>query len=167
MENMFLFLVIVIAVALLAQTVILLVFVVAFRNWCQRTGAVLDEMNRNAEPMLRAARELLAESKGKLDAITANVSEILQLTKNQVSRVDGLITDASDRARLQLIRLDQLASDTLKRFEETTEAIQRGVLAPVREIAAILAGVRTALDFLLRRNKRGVQHAAQDEELFI
>ena len=66
-----------------------------------------------------------------------------------------------------MIRVDQLLSNTVARVEETTETIQRNVLAPIREISAILAGVRTALDYLRHRNKTRVERATQEEELFI
>ena len=74
----------------------------------------------------------------------------------------------SDRLRLQVIRLDQLLSNTVARVEETTELVQHNVLKPIRELSAILAGVRTGLDFLLRRNKsRADRPATQEEEMFI
>jgi len=167
LETTLTFLAVVVALALVVQTVILLVFVVAFRRWCQRTEALMQEVSRNVEPVLRTARDLLVDGKEKLQVISTSVAEITQLTKNQITRVDGIITDASDRARLQLIRVDQLVSDSLRRVEETTEAVQRSILGPVREISALLAGARSAVDFLLRRNKAGARHATQDEELFI
>src|SRR3990172_12672312 len=113
-ENWLLILVIVMAVGFLAQALLLLVFFIAFRNWCRRTEAVLQDLNRNAQPLFQAARELVTESRAKVNGIADSVTEILQMTKHQVGRVDGLISEASDRARLQLIRVDQVASDTLR-----------------------------------------------------
>ena len=166
-QNTLLALVVVMVALLFLQTVCLLVLVLAFRKWASRMAAVAEDATRNAEPVLRAARELLADSKEKLNLVSQNLVEISQLTKNQVTRFDLLFTDLSDRLRLQMIRVDQLLSNTVARVEETTETIQRNVLAPIREISAILAGVRTALDFLRHRNKTRVERATQEEELFI
>ena len=166
-QNTLLALVVVIAALCVVQTITLLVLVLTFRKWSNRMAAMAEDATRNAEPVLRAARELLADSKEKLNLVSQNLVEISQLTKNQVTRFDTLFTDLSDRLRLQMIRVDQLLSNTVARVEETTETIQRNVLAPVREISAILAGVRTALDYLRRRNKTRVERATQEEELFI
>lgn len=166
-ENTLLLLAGVVVAVLIAQTILLLIFVIAFRNWCNRTGTLIDELSRNVEPVLRATRELLVEGREKLSVFSANLNEISHLTKNQVTRLDGFVKDASDRAQLQIIRLDQLVSDTITRLETTSEAIQRGVVGPLREIAAIVAGVRTTLDFLFHRNRRTPERATQDEELFI
>ncbi|OFW04018.1 MAG: hypothetical protein A3G20_07305 [Acidobacteria bacterium RIFCSPLOWO2_12_FULL_59_11] len=166
-QSVLLFLAVVITVVLIVQTVLLLVLVLTFRKWCDRTNQLIGEVNRNIEPVTRAARDLLVESREKLQVISTNLVEITQQVKNQAHRLDSMLTDASDRAHLQLIRLDQLLSNTLARVEETTEVIQHSILVPVRELSAVLAGVRTALDFLFRRNKSGMERATQDEELFI
>ncbi|OFW10781.1 MAG: hypothetical protein A3H27_06520 [Acidobacteria bacterium RIFCSPLOWO2_02_FULL_59_13] len=166
-QNMLLFLAIAITVVLFVQTILLWTFVITFRRWYKRTEALLDEVTRNAEPVLRAARDLLTENRERLQIISTNLIEITQLTKNQVVRVDGFLAEASDRARLQLVRMDDLLGDTMQKFQQTTETIQRSILGPVRELSAILAGVRTTLDFLFRRDKKAAERATQDEELFI
>ncbi|MBI4458483.1 MAG: hypothetical protein HY648_00315 [Acidobacteria bacterium] len=166
-QNLLLFFAIVITVSLIVQTVLLLVLVLTFRRWYNRTNALVDEVRQNIEPITSAARDLLVESREKLQVVSANLAEISQQVKNQANRLDSLLTDVSDRAHLQLIRLDQLLSNTMGKVEETTEVIQRNIVLPIRELSAVLVGVRTAVDFLFRRNKSGVDRVTQDEELFI
>jgi hypothetical protein len=165
-DTMVLFASLVVAV-LVAQTVLLLVFVIAFRSWCNRTGAMVEQVSRNVEPVLRASRELLEEGREKIASVTANLNEISQIAKDQMVRLDGLVKDTTERAHMQVVRLDHLVGDTMNRVEETTEAIQQGVLGPVREAAAVVAGVRTTLDFLFNRHRKTVERATHDEELFI
>ena len=77
---------------------------------------------------------------------------------------------AADRARLQLIRADQLISDSMSKIEKTADDVHKSVAQPVQEIQAVITGVRAALDFLFSkgRNPRGpVDRSTQDEELFI
>ena len=169
-QNTLLLLVGVLVALGIIQTICLALWVIAFRKLSQRIADLatrLEDAARNAEPVLQGARDLLAEGREKLNLVSANLIEISQLTKNQVIRLDGLLAEVSDRARLQMIRVDQLLSSTVARVEETAETIQRNVLAPVREISAILAGVRTALDYLLRRNKSRPERATHEEEMFI
>jgi hypothetical protein len=156
-----------IVAVLAAQAVLMLIFVIAFRKWCDRTGAVVDQVSRDMGPVLSSARELLAESREKISTLTANLNEISTMAKTQVTRLDGFLQDATERAQYQIVRLDQLLSNTMDRVDETTEAVQRGVVAPVRELSAVVAGVRTALQFFANRNRKTVERAHQDEEMFI
>ena len=166
-QNLLLFLAIVITIVLIVQSVLLLALVLTFRKWYSRTNQLIDEVNRDVEPLARAARDLVVESREKVQVISTNIVEITQQVKNHVDRLDAFVTDASDRAHLQLIRLDELINNTVGRVEETAEVVQRSILVPIRELSAVLAGVRTALDFLFRRNKSGLERATHDEELFI
>jgi hypothetical protein len=169
-QNTVLALLVVIIALLGAQTFALVGFLYAFRSFSKRMETLLTLVEgaaRNTEPVLQAARDLLVDSRENVNLISKNIVEISQLAKNQVSRLDGLTAEVSERLRVQIVRVDQLVSNTVSRVEETTETVQRNILAPVREISAILVGVRTALDFLLRRNKTRMERATQEEELFI
>src|SRR5689334_4738659 len=86
-----------VAAALVAQAILLLVFVVAFRNFLNRTGTVMDQINRNVEPVLRASRELLEDGRDKIASLTTNLNEIGVLAKNQMVRLDSLVKDTTDR----------------------------------------------------------------------
>jgi ABC-type transporter Mla subunit MlaD len=167
LESTLLVLASLVAAVLIAQTILLLVFVIAFRQWCNRTNALADQISRNVEPVLKAASELLTDSREKIASLTGNLNEISLLAKNQMTRLDVFLQDTTERAQVQVLRLDDLISDTMSRVEQTTEAIQQGVLTPVRELTAVVAGVRASLDFLFRRNRKTVERATQDEELFI
>ena len=112
-------------------------------------------------------RDLIEESRNRFRTIGANIEEISALTRRQVQRVDGVVGDATERAQVQLVRLDGLISDTIDKVERTTETLQRGVVKPVQEISAVVAGVKTAVDFLRHRKRGPVEHATHDEEMFI
>ena len=152
---------------LVAQTILMLILVMAFRSWCNRTEALLVQMSRNIDPVLKASRELITDTREQLASLTTNLADISQLAKGQIVRVEAFVKDTTDRAHLQVVRLDQLIGDTMHRVEQTSHAIQQGVLGPVHEATAVVAGVRTALEFLLNRNRRTVERATQDEEMFI
>jgi hypothetical protein len=152
---------------LVAQTVLMLVFVLGFRAWCNRTEGLLQQISRNIDPVLSASHDLLIDTRAKIASVTSNLHEISQIAKSQVLRVDSFVKDTTDRAHLQVIRLDELVGDTMHRVEETTHAIQHGVLGPIRETVAVVAGVRTALEFFMNRNRKTVERATQDEEMFI
>ena len=174
-QNTLLALVVVMALLFVLQTVAVVALVFAMRRMSSQMSSLMsavEDATRNAGPVLRAARDMMLESKEKLTLVSQNLVEISQLTKQQVTRFDGVMADVSDRLRLQVVRLDQLLSNTVARVEETTEMVQSSIVKPVRELSAIIAGVRTGLEFLLRRNRSRAGRAAperatQEEELFI
>ena len=157
----------IIAMAMIVQCLCVVIFVMSFRSYFTRLEVLFSQVAHDIQPVLVSARDILVEGRDKVKIISASVIEITATVKDQVTRLDGLVTEASERARVQMIRIDQLVADTVIRVEDTTEAIQRNVLGPIREITALLVGLRTGLDVLFRRNKTSVDHATQDEELFI
>ncbi|MFN3330508.1 MAG: hypothetical protein ACK419_06245, partial [Pyrinomonadaceae bacterium] len=49
----------------------------------------------------------------------------------------------------------------------TADFIQRKVIGPARELAAIMAGIRKGLEVLLAPTPKRIDRAYTDEELFI
>jgi hypothetical protein len=128
-----------------------------------RVGPVLDK----AGPILDTARSIVDDAKPKIEDIIEKASEMTALARDQVARLDALVTETAERARLQIDRVDILVSDTVDRVQETTMAVQSTILKPVREINGVVSGVRAALSALAQRNRASVDHATQDEEMFI
>lgn len=115
------------------------------------------------------ARTLVADGRAILATLGAAATDISGFTHTQTGRLNDLMEEAVERARMQLVRADQLIADGFTRVEKTAEQFQHTVSGPIREIQAILAGVRTAIEFLGgRRRPRGpVERSTADEELFI
>jgi hypothetical protein len=78
-----------------------------------------------------------------------------------------------DRARLQVIRGDEIVGRTLDKVEETTDIVHSTVLSPVRRLSALMEGVSAGLEYFFGRkgdrrptSREGVR-AEQEEEMFI
>jgi hypothetical protein len=130
----------------------------------------LDTMlDRDVQPLLAETRSLVADGRKTIATLQGTTEEIAQFAHNQTNRLDGLFSEAVERARLQLVRADDIFTDALGRVEVTAEQVHKTISAPLREIQAVLAGVRTAFEFLGgRRRPRGpVDRSTQDEEMFI
>ena len=72
-----------------------------------------------------------------------------------------------DRAQVEILRADRLIAVSLEKMERASEAVERGVLVPVREVSALLAGVRRGFEFFLGRRRSGRSRSSQEEQLFI
>jgi hypothetical protein len=77
---------------------------------------------------------------------------------------------ATSLASVQVERVDRLLSDLTLRVEQTAATVQKAIIAPLREGAAVMAGLRAAMAVLKELTKRsGASGAGTDEEdaLFI
>jgi hypothetical protein len=103
----------------------------------------------------------------QLGVIGSSSISILDVTKQQLAKVDELLTDASTRARVQMERAELVLDDTMTRVQETVGVMQKGVLRPVREVHGIFTGIRTTIAYLGRASRSTVERATSDEEMFI
>ena len=164
----------VIAAAIVLQAFAVIVFLMSFKRSFARLENTIVDFLAEMRPVLKTANEFLTESRervatitAKIDSITANAVEISGIVRHQAQRLDGMLTDASDQARLQLIRLDQMMQGAFSRIEDTGELVRRSIVTPVKEMSALVFGLRTSLDFLFKRSKARRAPVTQDEELFI
>jgi hypothetical protein len=90
-----------------------------------------------------------------------------------LKRVDATVNDVVDRARLQVIRADELLSRTLDKVEHTSEVVQKTVVSPVRHISGLMQGITAGLEFLFagrgRKNggSREERRPVPQDEMFI
>ena len=71
------------------------------------------------------------------------------------------------RSRIDVHGTSRAIDTTHERVMDTTEFIQRKVIEPARELAAILAGVRRGLEVLVAPTPSPVDRSYGDEELSI
>lgn len=107
----------------------------------RRVNRLLDQIERQMQP--------LADS---LNAIARDAARVSALTVGQVERVDRLVTDLT------------------LRIEQTATTVQDAVLKPLREGAAMLAGVKAAIEVfreLAKRPGSGRARTEEEDTLFI
>jgi hypothetical protein len=117
--------------------------------------------------IIDTSKKTLQTVEGHIDRIGKSSSAILDTTKQQLAKVDELVTDASTRAKVQMERAEMVLDDTMGRVQHTVSFVQSGVVRPVREVQGIVTGIRTAITHLGRGGRPTVDHATADEEMFI
>ena len=130
----------IIAVATLATAIVQIGVLVAAGLLTRRVGRLLDRVDRELSPLFAS-----------LNSIGQDAARAASLAGAQVERVDRLFAEAS------------------LRIEDTLRVIQAAVTAPAREGAALLSGLRAALNALRSRAARPPRGRAADDEdaLFI
>jgi len=159
--------------AVVLQAGILAAMYLAVRKSSARMDALAVEVKTKALPTLETAQAMLIELRPRLQEITDNLVDTTASVRSQVQRMDATVNDVVDRARLQIIRADDLLSRTLDRVEETSEMVQETVVSPVRQVAGLIQGVTAGIEFLLgnrgRRNgsSREARRPVPQDEMFI
>ena len=101
---------------------------------------------------------------------------LTQVEQEMKPLADSLNVIARDAARIsslaagQVERVDRLVSDITIRLEQTATTLQDAILRPLRDGAAIMTGVKAAIEVvreLTRRPDRGRSRAEDEDALFI
>jgi ABC-type transporter Mla subunit MlaD len=159
---------ILVALAVLLQAWAMVGIWLVIRKIPGQIEGVRADVKQRLDPLTQSVTEIVNNSREPLRTITSNLAEISQMLRNRTSDVDALLAELVDKSRLQIIRVDQMVSELVTKVETAADAVQRGVLAPIQEVSALIKGVRSGLEFLFsRRRATSVQEAPQDEQLFI
>ncbi len=158
------------AAAVVIQAGILVALFLAVRKTSARMEELASEMKTKALPTVEAAQSMLTELRPKVEVITENLAQSSTLVRGQLQRVDAAVTDIVDRTRLQVIRADELLNRTMNRVEETTNAMHRTVVSPIRQASGLLQGLIAGMEYFFAhrrgsRSREGV--GVPQDELFI
>ncbi len=173
MENLIPLFVALTGAAVLLQAGVLVALYLAVRKTSARLEALADEVKTKAVPTLETAQAMLTELRPKLQVVTDNLMESSTAILSQVQRVDATVNDVVDRARLQVIRADDMLTRTLDRVEETSQMVQKTVVSPVRQFSGLIQGITAGIEFLLgsrsRKNgaSRDTRRPVPQDEMFI
>jgi methyl-accepting chemotaxis protein len=161
------------AIAVLLQAGVLLAIYLAVRKGGERMEALATEVRTKVLPSLDQAQAILSDARPKLHTIADHLQQTSTTVLNQVERIDATVSDVVDRARLQVIRADELLSRTMDRVEQTSEMVHKTVVSPVRYLSGIMKGITVGLEFLFsgrgRRNGGGREERrpVPQDEMFI
>lgn len=165
--------IVVTALAVLIQMGILIAMFLSMRKTSARVESLVDEVHRRGLPVLDTLHTMLVESRVNVGNITSNLAVATADIKKQVAHLNEVVGEVVDRARLQVIRSDQIVGRTLDKVEETTEVVHETVLSPVRQLAAIAQGLSAGFEYFFGRRgdrrpaSREAVRSSQEEEMFI
>jgi uncharacterized protein YoxC len=168
--------IVVAAAAIIVQTGILLglwlqvrtVLPVVTRTMADVTTKT-DDLKSKLDPILIRANRILENSEGRINSVMQDAADMSTRVRTQAAQVDDLLTDVTDRLRLHVMRVDELASGVISLVEDAGARLSIPVKSSVNEASAVLTGIKAWLDAL--RNRRRPRNAGAgigpDEELFI
>jgi len=150
------------AIALLIQMGMLIGIYRATRGMQDSVQRLLPKI----ESLIDASRQTIEDSRKQILDITSKTSDILETVRKQMERLDEVLEDATARAHVQLERADLVLDDVMERAHDTVAVVHTSIMKPLREIQGVAAGLRAAIQFLMR-GRPNPTHATSDEEMFI
>lgn len=154
----------VVTLAVVLQTLILLAVFVGAKQSERKVLEQMDRLREDLGPVLHAATDvlkLLDDIGPRIRAITVNVHTASERLRGQVDHIDALVEEITGRTRHQVVRVDNMVSDTLDGIARGTRTIQDNVMAPLRQIGGWMTAIRAAMDLLRRGDRRS---RASDED---
>jgi outer membrane murein-binding lipoprotein Lpp len=152
--------------AVVVQAGILVGLYLAVRKSTAKMEALATEVTTKTLPTVETVQSMLVELRPKIEVISVNAAESSNLVRNQLARIDATLTDALDRTRLQVIRADELLNRTMDRVEETSDAVHKTVISPLRQVSGFMSAISTGVEVFLgqkRRNRKNGAGVPQDE----
>ncbi|HZD30433.1 MAG TPA: hypothetical protein VE779_02115 [Candidatus Angelobacter sp.] len=136
--------------AVVLQMLILAGMFVTLRTLAKHVQAATDEVKTHAMPLLENGKALQAQvqklldtSSPKLELVLDNAAAITTTAHNGIGRVESTLNDVLDRARLQVIRADEMVTRAMDQVEDTTEKVAHTVTSPVKHASGIVQGIST------------------------
>ncbi|MBI4469408.1 MAG: hypothetical protein HY650_08825 [Acidobacteria bacterium] len=163
-----------VTVTAIANGVMLMLIYVVLR----RLSATAETTRRRLEPILRDTEHLVSQTRQGVGEIlrdvrvsvrflTTTAEEISEMASSQAREIRALARDTVLVARNQVERVDEVLTRTTERFDHTAASLQRQVLEPARELHYLVVAVKRALRVLFSRQPPPPGPTYQDEELFI
>lgn len=143
-----------------------------------KTGPVIEQVQGTISTVKESVEKISTQAKEAFDkvtvetravaaAVSASSQEISRLAQHQAEQISQTLDYTTTAMQRQVTELDGLLARTQDRFEDTTREVQATVLQPMRELSAMLVGLRRILETLFGRHRKPIDQAYQDEELFI
>jgi ABC-type transporter Mla subunit MlaD len=107
------------------------------------------------------------ENTPKFSQMANDAGQVVRSLHEQVDRLSDVVKDVSDRARAQVARIDGAVDQTVEQVHHASESVRTAILKPVKQVDGIMHGIRAALSVVSHSRRESVDHATQDEEMFI
>jgi methyl-accepting chemotaxis protein len=129
-----------------------------------KVGPIIDRF----QAIVDTTSRILDENRPHVADITAEASVIAKVVRQQAERIGELIDDTNLRAHTRIAQLDRAVDETIVQVEQVSETVKSAVMRPAKEVNGIFNGFKAAVNtYAEGRRRPSVDHATQDEEMFI
>lgn len=158
--------------AVVLQMLILAGMFFTLRKMAAQVKTVTEEVKSQAMPLLENGKHLQAQvqrildtSAPKVDVVLDNAAAITTTAHSGLGRVETALNDVLDRARLQIIRADEMVTRAMDTVEDTSERVAHSVTSPVKHASGIVQGISTGVSTFLGQKRP--RKPGPSDEMFI
>ncbi len=164
---------IVIAVCFVVMAIAMIAVAIVVR----RIVGTVKRLEERVEPLMKKVdaisvqgREMsvhFTEVSSNLSTATKHLAESTELIKDEVAELRSLVSSTALVARDKVEMVSNTIDRTHTQVTDTTEFVQRKIVEPAREIAAIMAGVRKGLEVLFAPAPKQINRVYIEDDMFI
>jgi uncharacterized protein YoxC len=172
MDDKLTFVLIAITAAVVLQMLILAGMFFTVRKLSLHLMSVAEEVKTQALPLLEGTKTLQADVKRivetsapKFELVLDNAAAISTTAHAGIGRVESTVNDLLDRARLQIIRADEMVTRAMDSVEDTTDKVAHSVTSPIKHASGIMQGISTGLGTYFSQKRP--RNTGPSDEMFI
>jgi methyl-accepting chemotaxis protein len=154
-QNILLILAAVAAGALLIQTIFMVVFALTALKAIKAAREEMDEFRSAVIPVIEKIRPIVEKTQRIVDQVAPRVEEIgghlsgiTKSLREQTADIQVTTHDILDRTRRQASRVDGIMSSVLNRVERAGEVVSDAVAKPMRQLSGLIASIKAAVEVL-------------------
>lgn len=158
--------------AVVLQMLILAGMFFTIRKLATHVQSATDEVKTQALPLIENTKHLQAQvqrivetSTPKIDLVLDNAAAITTSVHSGIGKAETTLNEGLDRARLQIIRADEMVTRAMDSVEETSEKVARSVTSPVKKAGGIMHGISTGVGTYLGQKRP--RKPGPSDEMFI
>jgi hypothetical protein len=155
------------ACGLVLQALVFIGFALGGYRAQKRLVEIVEEVRAKLIPVAERTHSLMEELGPKISNITANVEHISVLIKEKaedfeptidaanltIREANQTVRDANAKAHEQIVRVNGMITSALTATADVAEKIHNNIRVPVREVSAIVSGVKAALESLVSKTR--------------
>jgi len=130
----------------------------------------VDPLITKVDAISAQGREIsvhFTEISANLSHATKYLAESTELIREEVRELRNLVSETAITAKDKVEMVSRSIDKTHSQVLDTTEFVQRKIVVPAREIAAIMAGVKKGLEVLFAPAPKQIDRVYMEDELFI
>ena len=120
---------------------------------------VSEAAKKHVEPTMATVRRIVDENSPNVKVIVGNVTEtshkmvdVAKTLKEESSHIGETLDALLKKTEQQADRVDEMVTGTLNTISHATATLQRAVTAPVRQVGAVISGLRAGFGKLRNHN---------------
>ncbi len=157
--------------------IIMAIAMIAIAVIVRRVVATVSRVEERVDPLLmkvdaigQQGKEMsvhFTEVSSNLSVATKHLAESTELIKDEVAELRSIVSNTAIVARDKVEMVSNTIDRTHMQVTDTTEFVQRKIVEPAREIAAVMAGVKKGLEVLFAPAPKQIDRVYMDDEMFI